>query len=294
MQTLKFTVKNPTLLKEFLGKFPKIDKSSALLYFSKDSLKIRTFTATKSYIKESVLKFSDVFNESEIDLEDTVFVYIYERLDKLISSISFFSNQFTFNIECKKIKDTKLLQNFEKLGIVPDECKYITVGDNIRLSSNKTNIDISCTSIEMAKTILVLTDEKFESIISSEDRQHIYSFDITKDDLSSITSLFGKLGNEDTEKSFKVFSKQIDDVENVAFASKSFEYFVPILKSTDGFSVDVTFPTDFFKFMDKETSTISLEQDSTQAEARYVLVLTSQETQTRSICIANAFVADEG
>lgn len=282
MPTLKFTVKNPVLLKEYLGKFTKIDKTkSVLLYVTKDSFVVRSFDEA-DYVKQSILKYSDVFNESEIDLDETLYVYIYQRLGMLISSIEFFQTDFTLLIEYKALKDSKLLKAFINDEVIDSESTSMLVGDKIKVKSKTVNIDVPCTQIEMARKNLRLTENRFQSIISTDSKELIYSFNINKEDLSQINNLFGKIDVDGSEGFFKMCRNEVDGVENVTFKSKTFEYSVPLEENSENSNIDVTFHKQFFTFMDKENAKIKLYKNES---GEYILIITSNETQTTSICI---------
>jgi hypothetical protein len=277
---LSLTVKNITLLKDYFQKFNKnkIGTNILTILYS-DRMVTKSCSNDKDFIKVSTIPLSEIFEEAQLDIEEPIFICLFEKQNRINKYMSKFKNGAKFNISYGQINSKKILQLVS--NIHPDVDGVVNVADKISFSDKVLNLKFKTSSIEMVTTIFKLSDDLLNQMTSIKKPNSLYSStDVDVETMGNLQGLISDINNSDS-KDARGFIVKTNKDGNVQLSIE--KYFDIKLESMVKSETIKLFPINFSSVLDNEEYTLNLLNVSLEKGVFDIMLWKSNESDTYTI-----------
>lgn len=242
---ITFTVKNHSELMNFVGKFTKVS-NSVLITLHNDRLVARGSFQSTELNKVSTLKYSDVFEESEINIEAPYFLGLHDKLDKLKILLSMFKEDYKITFQIDQLDKGS---NTAYINDIWDNGKEnIDVVNRIFIKNSKLRVTTSTSMLSAVTKLFKVDDELIRRLISLEVDGNVGygKFELSSEALVDLNSLLGKskLINVAEETKQNIGIRNTKDNDNIIISIDGyFDYKVPMISCVKSIDECINIPT---------------------------------------------------
>ena len=148
MSKIILNIKNTEVLKEYFQKFNSMG-TDIFTVVKKDRFISYSFNNDKSFVKIATLKFSDVFQESEIDIVDDIYIGFYSKIKRLIMSVSQFSGDYKLILNIKEVTEKPIINLIKSAGYTDKDT--INVVEYLQFKDSRLNLITKGTKFTIIK-----------------------------------------------------------------------------------------------------------------------------------------------
>lgn len=278
MSKITLTLKDPKQFQQFFSKFSNLG-STVLGILYKDSLEVSGYFDDRSTYKKSKIYFKDVFEESEIEIEQPIFISLFSKVNKIISYLNNYSKECKFIISYEEMNSKSLVQLTQNYN---NNFQSVLVVESITLKDSNLSLKMTIPRLSMSKSSFDMTKERFNEIITESETTQIYSkFILNKESKHKISSLIKAKSASDNISDLVSIGVSEEDKENIVISMNNyFDYKILISE----YIKDFTFYIDpvFLLSIDDEEYMCNVYQN---LPLKYI-VFTSKESETISMSTA--------
>lgn len=274
MSKIILKVKNTDILKEYFQKFSAMG-SSLFIIVKKDRFVGHSFSEDRSFIKIATLKFSDVFEEAEIDIANDMYIAMYSKIKRLIMSVSQFSGDYTLILNVKEVTEKPIVNLVKSSGFTKND--KIDVVEFLQFKDSRLNLITKGSKFTVIKDCFDLTSEKIESLFGDSDSESKGEFILEKNDFRQLKTLADAVESKDND----ALNFNIDPEKcKIHISSKgSFDFKFPMTECAEEFSIVVA--RDSLKCFDVENLEVGIKEHT---HIGPVIIVNSQESDTMYCC----------
>lgn len=274
MSKIILNVKNSDVLKEYFSKFNSMG-SSLFIIVKKDRFISHSFSEDRSFIKIATLKFTDVFEESEIDIPDDLYIAMYSKIKRLIMSVSQFVDDYKLILNVKKVTEKNVVNLVKSAGFTEND--ELNVIEYLQFKDSRLNLITKGSKFTMVKDCFDLTTEKIESIFGKEDSNTKGEFILEKNDFRQLKTLADAVESKDNDA--LIFDINTEKCKVNIFSKGSFNFKFPMTECYEDFKLIIA--RDSLKYFDGENLEVSIKHHKLLES---VLIMNSQESDTMYCC----------
>lgn len=274
MSKIILNIKNTEVLKDYFQKFNSMG-SSIFTVVKKDRFVSYAFNTDKSFIKIATLKFSDVFEESEIDIVNDIYIGFYSKIKRLIMSVSQFSGKYKLILNVKEVDEKPIVNLIKSAGYTENDT--IDVVEYLQFKDARLNLITKGTKFTVIKDFFQLTTAAVESIFGEGDSVQKGEFILEKNDFKQLKTLADAVETADNE----TLQFTIDPEKcKIHISSKgSFDFKFPMTECEE--AIEFMVAKESLKYFDMENLEISIKNHNIKGP---ILIMSSQESDTKYCC----------
>lgn len=278
MSKITLTLKDPKVLQSFFSKFSNLG-STVVGVLNRDSIEVSGFFDDRSTFKKSKLSYKEVFEESEIDINQPIFISFFSKVSQIISYLNNYSKECKFIISYDEMTSQAIVNLTKEWN---DSRENVLVVDNITLKDPNLSLKMGTPRLSMSKVSFDMNPTKLNTILAEDESTRINcKFIFNKAIRNKIASLVKGKSSSDNLSDIVSIKLQEDDKENIIVSMKDyFEYKVPIETYTSDF--DFYIDPRFLSVIDDEEYICQVYE---KPELKYIL-FSSKESDTFSISTA--------
>lgn len=274
MSKIILNIKNAEVLKEYFQKFNSMG-TDIFTVVKKDRFISYSFNNDKSFVKIATLKFSDVFQEAEIDIVDDIYIGFYSKIKRLIMSVSQFSGDYKLILNIKEVTEKPIVNLIKSAGYTDKDT--INVVEYLQFKDARLNLITKGTKFTIIKDFFQLTTDAVESIFGENDSVKKGEFILEKTDFKQLKTLADAVETDDNE----TLSFTIDPEKcKIHISSKgSFDFKFPMTECSE--AIEFMISTKSLKCFDVENLEVSIRDHTIKGP---ILIMSSQESDTKYSC----------
>jgi hypothetical protein len=232
---ITLNVKDPKALQAFFSKFTSLG-STVLAVINKDSIEVSGFEDDRSTYKKSTISFKDVFEESEIDIDQPIFMSFFSKVSKIISYLNNYSESCKFIITYDELTTQSIVNLTSEWN---DNRNNVLVVEHITLKDDNLSLKMGAPRLSMSKASFDMNETKLNGILAeTEDTQIKCKFVLNKTIKSKIASLVKGKSSSDNLSDILSISISEDDKENLKVSMKNyFVYTFPVEEYFSDFEI---------------------------------------------------------
>lgn len=272
MPKIILNVKNTEVLKNYFQKFTHIG-NAIFITVKKDRFVSISFTETKDFIKIASLKFSDVFEESEIDIDNDIYIGLYSKIKRLIMSVSQFPGPYKLILNIKPVNEKSVVNLIKDAGYTENDT--IDVVEFLQFKDSRLNLITKGSKFSGAiNNIFDLTTPTIESIFGENDSVKKGEFILEKNDFKQLKTLADSVETKvDDALLLNIDSEKC----KMHISSKgSFDFKFAMLECIEDFEFAIG--SDSLKYLDGENVEICIKDHQSLGP---ILIANSQESDTK-------------
>jgi hypothetical protein len=267
-------LKNPNEFRNFFSKFSDFPKSTIAI-IKKDSIELRGFNEERTLFKSSSISFKHFFNESEIDIEQPIFVSFYEKIPKIISYLNNFKNECSFILHCNEITEKSFVALIQEWFPENKVDKVLTL-DKIIFSDKILNLNLKIASLDMSKKSLEVTPFKIKGLDDPESTVTKLKFTLTKELKSKLTNLVKGVNNSTSVNKNELKIHLNENNECIFSMADYFDLKIEIPEDVKAENFNFLISAEFLESIDNENQEIKIIYDN----GDYRLIGNSSESET--------------
>jgi len=274
MSKIILNIKNTEVLKEYFQKFNSMG-TDIFTVVKKDRFISYSFNNDKSFVKIATLKFSDVFQESEIDIVDDIYIGFYSKIKRLIMSVSQFSGDYKLILNIKEVTEKPIINLIKSAGYTDKDT--INVVEYLQFKDSRLNLITKGTKFTIIKDFFQLTTDAVESIFGENDSVKKGEFILEKTDFKQLKTLADAVETDDNET--LIFTIDPEKCKIHISSKGSFDFKFPMTECTE--AIDFMISTKSLKCFDVENLEVSIRDHTVKGP---ILIMSSQESDTQYSC----------
>lgn len=274
------TLKNPNEFRNFFSKFSNFPKTT-MAVIRRDSIELIGFQENRMYFKSSSISLKDFFTESEIDIEQPIFVSFYEKIPKIISYLNNFKSECSVILHYNELTEISLV-NLAQEWYPENKTEKVFALDKIIFSDKSLNLNLKIASLDMSKDSLEATPSKIKRIGDPKTTTTKLKLTLTKELKSKLTNLVKGVNNSTNILKNELRVSLNDNNECIFSMPDYFDLKIEVPENEKAEKFNLLMLTEFLESIDNENQEMKIisDNDNDDEENDHKLIFNSSESET--------------